>query len=235
MAKIIVFGSQKGGVGKSTLTALTATALSAPPFSYKITVLDADPQHSLLDAREYDLKAQKEAPNYQILAATAQNLQAQLQILDKTEDLIFVDLAGKLDINLPLESQEITPTILNTDLLIVPFTAGNYGLDATLRYLNYLFDIVKIKQKEKRPLQILGFVNMHMSRLKEDKFLQEMISDIASETGLRFMSNTLGFYANFRSANTIESLYQVEPKKSQTDLINFKKWLNELHKIIENV
>lgn len=235
MAKIIVFGSQKGGVGKSTLTALTATALSAPPFSYKITVLDADPQHSLLDAREYDLKSNDKKANFQILPASAQTLQKQLQELDKTEDLIFVDLAGKLDINLPLESQEITPTVLNTDLLIIPFTAGNYGLDATLRYLNYLLDIVKIKQKAKRPLQILGFINMHMSRLKEDKFLREMVEDIASETGLRFMTNNLGFYASFRSNNTIESLYTLEPKKSQSDLINFKKWLNELHKIIENV
>lgn len=235
MAKIIVFGSQKGGVGKSTLTALTATALSSAPFSYKITVLDADPQHSLLDAREYDLKSKDKKPNFQILAANAQNIQKQLQELDKTEDLIFIDLAGKLDINLPLESQEITPSILNTDLLIIPFTAGNYGLDATLRYLNYLLDIVKIKQKAKRPLHILGFINMHMSRLKEDKFLREMVEDIASETGLRFMLNNLGFYASFRSNNTIESLYTGEPKKSQTDLINFKKWLNELHRIIENV
>jgi cellulose biosynthesis protein BcsQ len=235
MAKIIVFGSQKGGVGKSTLTALTATALSAPPFSYRITVLDADPQNSLVDARSYDLKSKTIAPNYQIIATTAQTIQQQLQTLDATEDFIFVDLAGKLDVNLHLSEQEITPTLLNTDLLVIPFTAGNYGLDATLRYLHYVLDIVKIKQRAARPLQVLGFINMHVGRWKEDKFLREMVEDIASETGLRFMSNNLGFYATFRSANTLESLYFDAPKANQPELINFKKWLNELHKIIENV
>lgn len=235
MAKIIVFGSQKGGVGKTTLTNLTAAALSAPPFSYRITVLDADPQNSLVDARAYDLQSKTVTPSYEIIPVTAQTIQQHLQALDGTQDLIFVDLAGKLDINLPLEEQEITPTLLNTDLLIIPFTAGNYGLDATLRYLHYVLDVVKIKQRAARPLQVLGFINMHVGRWKEDKYLREMAEDIASETGLRFMSNNLGFYATFRSANTLDSLYIDQPKASQPELLNFKKWLNELHKILENV
>lgn len=235
MAKIIVFGSQKGGVGKSTLTALTATALSAKPFSYRVAVLDADPQNSLADARAYDLKSSESGAAYEIIPVTAQTIQGELQRLDGLCDLIFVDLAGKLDVNLPLREQEITPTLLNTDLLVIPFTAGNYGLDATLRYLHYVLDVVKMKQQAARPLQVLGFINMHVGRWKEDKFLREMVEEIASETGLRFMSNNLGFYAAFRSANTLETLYASAPKANQPELVNFKKWLNELHKILENV
>ena len=36
MAKFIVFGNQKGGIGKTTLTILTATGLSQAPFNKKI-------------------------------------------------------------------------------------------------------------------------------------------------------------------------------------------------------
>ncbi len=235
MAKIIVFGSQKGGVGKSTLTNLTATALASPPFNYKISVIDADPQKSLLDARGQDLKAlPSTAAPYQLFDSNGKILLPILQERNDKDDFIFIDLAGKLDINLPLQEQEITPTLLNTDLLVIPFTAGNYGLDATLRYLHYVLDVVKIKQKMARPLQILGFMNMHVGRWREDKFLREMAEEIASETGLRFMTNNLGFYAAFRSANTLQSLYE-DKKTSPPEITNFKKWLNELHKIIENV
>jgi len=235
MAKIIVFGSQKGGVGKSTLTNLTATALASPPYNYKISVIDADPQKSLIDARTQDLKALPTlAAPYQLFDSNGKNLLPILQERNSKDDFIFIDLAGKLDINLPLQEQEITPTLLNTDLLVIPFTAGNYGLDATLRYLHYVLDVVKLKQKMARPLQILGFMNMHVGRWREDKFLREMAEDIASETGLRFMTNNLGFYAAFRSANTLQSLYD-DKKTAAPELTNFKKWLNELHKIIENV
>lgn len=232
MAKIIVFGSQKGGVGKSTLTALAATAFSQAPFNYKVAVIDSDPQKSLADARKYDSEDLQAEPPYPIFNFDTKQLSQELPQLDQAYDLIFIDVAGKLDVNLPTASQEITPILLNTDLLIIPFTAGNYGLDATLRYLNFVLDVVKIKQRLTRPLHVAGFINMYMGRLKEDKFLRSMIEDIASETGLRFLTNNLGFYASYRGANTVQSLYN--STSHQPDLLNFKKWLNELHKIIEN-
>ena len=40
MAKIIMFGNQKGGIGKSTLTILTANTLASPEFDYKVLVID---------------------------------------------------------------------------------------------------------------------------------------------------------------------------------------------------
>ena len=54
MAKIIMFGNQKGGIGKSTLSILTANALASPKFDYKVLVIDNDMQRSILSIRQYD-------------------------------------------------------------------------------------------------------------------------------------------------------------------------------------
>jgi chromosome partitioning protein len=234
MGNIVLFGSQKGGVGKSTLTSLAATAFSQEPFNYKVVVIDCDPQKSLLDARNHDLKKHpKLKPSFDILDYNAAQTLKALPNLDQRYDLIFIDVAGKLDINLPSKSQEITPMLLNTDLLVVPFTAGNYGLDSTLRYLDFVLDIAEMKREMPRPLAIIGFINMLINRWKDDKQLVETVQDIASETGLRFMANNLGFYTAFRGSDTIHSLY--DEQSTDAAAINLKKWINELHKIIANV
>ena len=52
----IAFSSQKGGVGKSTFTTLTASILHYR-LGYNVVVFDADfPQHSLIKMKERDLK-----------------------------------------------------------------------------------------------------------------------------------------------------------------------------------
>ena len=51
MTKVICFGSQKGGVGKTTLTLLVATNLQA--LGKRVLVVDGDdPQHSITKTRQ---------------------------------------------------------------------------------------------------------------------------------------------------------------------------------------
>jgi MinD-like ATPase involved in chromosome partitioning or flagellar assembly len=55
--KFIAFSSQKGGVGKSTFTTVTASILHYQ-MGYNVAVFDCDyPQHSICQMRERDLKA----------------------------------------------------------------------------------------------------------------------------------------------------------------------------------
>ena len=56
MAVFVTFGNQKGGAGKSTCTVLAAGALSQPPFSYRLAVVDIDRQQSIAARRAYDLQ-----------------------------------------------------------------------------------------------------------------------------------------------------------------------------------
>jgi chromosome partitioning protein len=49
--KRITIATQKGGVGKSTLTMLLATAL-AVDYGFRVIVIDADPQQSIVKFRD---------------------------------------------------------------------------------------------------------------------------------------------------------------------------------------
>lgn len=233
MATIIMIGNMKGGVGKSTVTLLSANALSNPPFNKKIAVLDIDQQGSLYGLRKLESNDQtnKQQFKYPILEYSLEKLYQEIEDLDQQYDLIFLDVAGKLDTNLPPNQQEITPLLLNTDLLLIPFVAGNFATDATIHYLEYAIDVQQLKKEQyQQDLNIVGFVNMYIKNRKDDTDLSNYLGEIASETGLRFMQNRLGFYTAYRSTDTSTSLYRSKPNNAQEK--NFKLWINELSKMI---
>ena len=57
MAKILSISNQKGGVGKSLLTTMTATALGSDPFNLKVAVIDLDQQSTIYNLRQIDKQA----------------------------------------------------------------------------------------------------------------------------------------------------------------------------------
>lgn len=232
MGKIILFGNQKGGVGKSTLTALCAGALSAEPFSRSVYVADLDQQQSLIRRRLSDLKTFDGIPPYRLEAKTVAEILADIAELDRRFDLIFIDSAGKLDANLPLEAQEITRLLLLADFLFIPILGGNYALDSTLDYLKFAIK-TKARRPADRPLEIIGLVNMAEPRTLDDRALAEDLAEIrAIIPSLRLMETALNRYAIFRSIDTISSLY--EPGAQDRAKINFSAWIAEFYSLIEN-
>ena len=174
MAKIIMFGNQKGGVGKSLLTTITATALSQAPFNLKTLVIDLDNQKSVLRARSFDLRAyQTDVVPFEVLSYSIDDLQSQIGQLDKAYQLILIDVAGKLDNTQPIETQEVTKALMYVDRLFISFVAGNYNLESTLDYFQFIKQVQKIRALQQRNLKVFGFVNMHRARSRANSFLTE--------------------------------------------------------------
>ncbi len=229
MAIIVMIGNMKGGIGKSTCTMVAATALSQAPFNKKVIVLDLDRQASITGLRNLD-KARAEQFSYEVRPSTVKEFYNSIEDLDNDFDFVFLDTGGKIDINLTFDKQEITPLLQNTDVLLIPFVAGNYSTEATITYLDFVSRVKASKKKRGYDLELIGFVNMHIKNRKDDKLLDEQLGTIASETGLKFMTNKLGFYTAYRSADTIKSLYKSKPNTNQE--INFKLWIKELSKTL---
>jgi chromosome partitioning protein len=112
MTKVICFGSQKGGVGKSTLTMLVSSFLQAK--GKKVFVADVDfPQHSIHRTRtdeqlnmENDpvLKAafdERGVTLSEVQAAPISEAAGMVSVLKKANlyDYIFVDLPGTLNVD----------------------------------------------------------------------------------------------------------------------------------------
>jgi len=67
-SKYVAFSTQKGGVGKTTLTVLVASYLHYVK-GFNVAVVDCDyPQYSIVEMRERDLKTVMEDDHYKLMA-----------------------------------------------------------------------------------------------------------------------------------------------------------------------
>jgi cellulose biosynthesis protein BcsQ len=234
MAKVISISNQKGGVGKSQITLMTAAALSSPPFDLKVCVVDLDNQQSIVRTRTYDLQAygiDSVAAPFDVLNYDIADLQNDITRLDQNFDVVLIDTAGKLDNKLPIESQEITKVLVYADFVFLPFVAGNHNLEATLDYFKFIKAVQLQRAIQPRPLQVLGFVNMHRARSRANVFLNEDLDSLQAKEGLRMMKMALNDYALFREADTITSIY--DPLSNESAKLNFLAWINEFIMLIQ--
>lgn len=230
MSKIIMFGNQKGGVGKSQCTVLAATALSMEPWHNKVAVIDVDSQKSVFHARRMDARTYKQTkPPFSVLDFDIKGLQSNIKALDQSQEVVFIDVAGKLDTSLPVQQQEISKALMYVDYLFIPFVAGNYNLESTIKYLEFVNQVAAIRQNSNRPLHTTGFVNMYRGRTVASRYLMEDLSEIKKAAGIPIMKTPLNNYTLFNDADTYTSLYN--PDTYETPKINFLQWVNELCKI----
>lgn len=230
MSRIVAFGNQKGGVGKSTVIAMTANALSQAPFKTKLCVIDCDRQQSLVEARAFDTQ-DGEKPPYPIFGMSLEELQDKIYDLDKEYDLILIDTAGRLDHTIPVENQEITKALMYVDYLFIPFRAGSFNLEASIEYLQVANKLQKLRTKAPRPLRFYGFVNLYKDRSTTNNFLVSEIENLRGQ-GVSFMMCRLRNYALFEEIDTMTSFYDVN--SSNKAKLNFTVWLNEFVKILKN-
>lgn len=232
MAKIVIFGNQKGGVGKTQISIMTATALSQKPFNLKTCIIDTDNQKSVVRIRKLDLKAyQTETVPFEVFNYKVADMQNIIGQLDKEFDVIIIDAAGKLDTDQPIESQEITKILMYVDCLFIPFVAGNHNLDATIQYFEFVRQVQKLRQLQARNLSVKGFINMHRSRSRANNFLIEDIETLQESESLEVMKTALNDYALFREADTITTIY--DPLSNDPSKANFSTFINELITIIQ--
>jgi chromosome partitioning protein len=231
MSKIIAFGNQKGGVGKTTCTVLVANSLSQSPFNLNIIVIDIDKQKSLSTARELDLDYYEKPAPYKILSLDIETFEREIRNLDKTNDIILIDTGGRLDKdNL---SQELI--LAYCDFLFIPFVSGNYNLDSSLDYLKFVLGIQSRRSSSSRKLNIIGFINKYRARSKARRQLSEEIEDLKKVANIDFMRNNLNDYSLFSEIDTYENIYNenASPIREKASL-NFSVWLSELFRVITN-
>ena len=227
MAKIILIGNQKGGIGKSTVITLLAGTLSQKPFNFRVTIVDVDTQKSLVRMRLIDSDGFTEKMPYDILNYNIATLESEIKRLDKENDFIFIDTGGKLDVGKNMNQERILNYI---DFLFIPFIGGNFGFDATLDYLKFALHFNDTK-RTKRPFKVMGFINRYRDRSRNNSFLLSEINQLQKVMPIKMMRNRLNDYVLFSEVDTLETFY--EPNTTDSAKINLINFVNEFKKIVE--
>ena len=234
MAKILMFGNQKGGVGKTLVSVMTATTLGQTPFNLKVAVIDVDNQKSVTYARDIDLQsypANTPTP-FVVINYSISELQKNITQLDADYDIIIIDVAGKLDTQADVTQQEITKALMYVDVLFIPFIAGSYVFTATYNYLSFIEQVQATRALQTRKMKVFGFVNMYRSRSKVNQMLLQYINTLQESNNLLMMQTYLNDYTLFKEADTITSIY--EATSNDAAVSNFVEWFNELVQVIQN-
>ena len=132
MGKIIAFSNQKGGSGKTTLSANLAVLWANS--EYKVAVIDADAQQSLT----YWLSARKkyygsELTGIDHFSFDPRNLRDSLNKIKKKYDFIIIDSP-------PAITFETIQIIKSADAIFVPVQPSPLDLMATIPFINIARD-----------------------------------------------------------------------------------------------
>ena len=149
----ISFATQKGGIGKTTLTVLTASYLHYVK-GYNVAVIDCDaPQNSIADLREREVKVIAESTYFKALACDhfrqvkkkaypviASNAADALDDADKMlrEETVKPDLV--FDLPGTLKSEGVVKTLSQMDYIFTPISADRLVVESSLQFAALFYE-----------------------------------------------------------------------------------------------
>lgn len=244
----ISFSTQKGGVGKSTITTLLASLLHYR-LGYNVLVVDCDfPQHSLTRMRERDLKTIMQNEYHKKMAYkqfTTINKKAYPIIKCKTEEalnkaleytqqsavhwnIIFFDLPGTAN------TKGVLTTLKAMDFIFSPIAADRLVVESTLGFAKAFLELPETENTNKEQILTL-FWNQVDGR--EKTILYEAYQQVIGELGLSIMDTRIMDSKRFRkesddTTNYVfrSSLLATEPKLMKATKLNL--FVQEFLKII---
>lgn len=163
----LAFENPKGGVGKSTLTALFAGYVhSMGENGIKIGVVDIDDmQNTMGRLRQSESDECKDLKvEYEVMNISSSEFINQLEFLKESFDIILVDFPGNLKQNGVIEALHFI------DIVIMPFEPNNTDLSATLYFYENIYkNIIKARKENGLKTTVRGVMNRVMTNVLEFK------------------------------------------------------------------
>lgn len=177
MGKVIAVAQQKGGAGKTMLTAQLAVALAA---GYRVALLDIDPQGSLTIWGKLRGQAVKAGAVIAVHTVSGWRLGSELDKLKSAYDIVLIDTPPVID-------TDARRAIRGADLVLIPLNPSPPDLWAAEGTL-------KLAAEEKRAVTLVFNRAPAASRLRK-----RMEAEIAAR-GLNLAATALANRAGFANA-----------------------------------
>jgi chromosome partitioning protein len=136
----IIFGNQKGGVGKTSLSILFANYLAA--MGKKVIMIEMDIQQSVTSTRNKELEMGSALPPkpYEVIYTKLSDYPKIAEKLKATDINVVIDLPGKLD------DPHLVPVLKNADLILCPFDYDMRSFISTGTFASVTRKLDKAKQ-----------------------------------------------------------------------------------------
>lgn len=198
--KIISICNSKGGVGKSVVTLMTATAV-AEQKNKKVLILDCDSQATIYELAEQEKELYPDdEPLIEVEALSPRRVNTFLKRFADDYDLIFIDIPRMTD------KKADNPTVMllyNCDGILVPVIGSDVDVLATQEFLSVIEECREFKQEMKEDFTAYGFINRRNLR----KSNAEAESTL-KKAGLKMFSNSLSDLRIFTSPSVFQSPLQ---------------------------
>lgn len=245
MPLTISIASQKGGVGKSTLTAMLASQLHYVEGIHCVAV-DADyPQDSLYALREREKLAlaenaafrglcerfygQWERGMYPVLRLDKGHYQGSLPRLlsslpEEGADAVFVDLPGTVN------RMDVLETLLEIEYLFIPVVPDRMVLEGTLSF-HLLLGSMREKFSSRCHLKEVRYFFTQVDRRVRVQGVTERYSGVFEKAGMVFLESVLPRSARFGKEPGDASVYRstlLPMSPSEAASMNIKQLTNEI-------
>lgn len=142
----VSFENPKGGVGKSTLTALFAGYIHATAHSSGLTVgvVDIDDAQNTIGKMRLFEATQQESldEEYQVMNISSSEFIENMDFLKENFDIILVDFPGNL------KQAGVVETLMMIDVLIIPFEPSKIEIMHTINFFDYYKANIMSKREE---------------------------------------------------------------------------------------
>lgn len=195
--KILSICNSKGGVGKSVVTLLVATAI-AEQKNKKVLVIDCDSQASVLAMYEQEMEMYPDnTPLIEVEALSPRRVNTFLKRFGDDYDVIFIDIPRMTD------KKADNPTVMllyNCDGILVPAIGSEVDALATQEFMEIIEECKSFKEEMKEDFHSYGFINRRNQR-KSNQETETMLR----KAGLKMFSNSLSDLRIFTTPSVFSS------------------------------
>lgn len=144
---IILVGTEKGGVGKSTIALNLATQFAKDYGTDNVIIVDSDPQGSISkwgSIRNYN----EVHPEITIVSSKGSTVHKDILSLSHKYEIVIVDVAGK-------DTPELRSASLVSDLILVPLSISQFDIFST-QLMQVLIEEARIINEKLKALLVIS-------------------------------------------------------------------------------
>ncbi len=195
--KVISICNSKGGVGKSVVTMMVATAI-AEQKNKKVLILDCDSQASVLAMYEQEVEYYPDdTPLIEVEALSPRRVNTFLKRFGGDYDVIFIDIPRMTD------KKADNPTVMllyNCDGILVPVIGSGVDAIATQEFLEIIEECKTYKAEMEENFVCHGFINRRNLRKSNEETETEL-----RQAGLKMFSTSLSDLRIFTTPSVFQS------------------------------